>query len=93
MTLSRELARASRRFADQNTDRIAELPQGKPFMATVTDVVEGVSPGGWALITVSWRGETYRANGYADNYTPVVGHRVRCELVDNQLLVNYRILS
>jgi hypothetical protein len=33
------------------------------------------------------------AAGYLSSYTPVVGHRVLCELVDNQLIITGRVVG
>jgi hypothetical protein len=90
---SRPVARAARRLADQTSARLADTPTARLIVATVVTVTAGASPEGNALVQVSWRGETYTAAGYAAGYTPAPGHRVRCELVDNQLLIAYRILT
>lgn len=75
---SRQVVRAARRLADQQTMRVTELPKGRSFYATVTIV----SP-----LTVSWRGGTYQAAVHHASYTPSVNDRVECHLVDSQLCV------
>lgn len=90
---SRELARAARRFADANTDRLAEIPQDRDFFATVTTVVTGAGPGGNALVKVTWRGVELTVRSYNAAYTPDAGHRVRCSLVDNQLVIEGRYIN
>lgn len=85
--MNRQLAVAVRRFSDQSTGRLEELPTDRAFLATVSGVVAGGSPGGNALVTVSWRGGDYIAKGYHGSYTPTFGDRVECHLIDSQLIV------
>lgn len=80
--MSRRLAAAARRLADQQTDRLADRPTPQ-FIATVTST----SP-----LTVSWRGSSIAANGHYAAYTPGVGDRVSCELIDSQVIVRDRIV-
>jgi hypothetical protein len=77
------LQRLARRQADQQTDRFAELPNARFFLATVT----AVTP-----LTVSWRGSAIAAAGACASYTPAVADRVLCVLVDNQPVVFDRII-
>lgn len=92
MTLSRELNQAVRRFADQNTDRLADQPTVR-FLTTVTAVTAGGASDGNALVKVTWRGAELTVNGYAASYTPVVGHRVVCDYIDNQPIIAYRVVG
>lgn len=80
--MNRQLAAAARRLADQQTDRLAQRPTEK-FIATVT----ATSP-----LTVSWRGSSVVARGRHASYTPGVGDRVSCALIDNQVIVENRIV-
>lgn len=78
--MNRELATAVRRFADANSERIAEVPTIR-FVATVVTT----SP-----LTISWRGSTFAADRNR-NYTPVIGDRVMCDYTDSQPVVDYPI--
>lgn len=76
---SRELARAVRAHADQQTQQIADLPALEPVVATV----QTTSP-----LTVLWIDEVVPAQRLSVAYpTPVVGHRVLCLLVYGQLII------
>jgi hypothetical protein len=92
LPLSRELEVATRRFVDQNTERIEEQPTSRA-VATVKTVEAGAASDGNALVTVTWRGSDVIANGYASSYTPAVGHRVVCDYIDNQLTIAYRVVG
>lgn len=83
---SRELARAARRFADQQTSRLSELPSLRGAVATVT-AVSG------ATVTVSWRGGSLTATAVGASYTPAAGDRVLCLLIDSQLVVIDQLIS
>lgn len=87
--MTRALDAAARRFADAQTGRIAELPTDGKIVATVAAVTAGAAADGNAAVTVTWRAGTYRVKGYNRTYTPVVGHRVVCDLIDGQLLIAY----
>ena len=89
---SRALQRAAHRFADQQSDRLRTLPRAA-FMAEVSAVTVGAAADGNALVTVSWRGEEILVAGYANSYTPVIGHRVKCSLVDDQPVIDYRVVG
>lgn len=92
--LSRELLSAAVGFADATSDRIADTSGGTArLIATVTAVVAGAASDGNAKVTVTWRGKPLIASGYASSYTPVNGHRVLCDLIDNQLIVAYRVIG
>lgn len=78
---------AARRFADQTSSRFADVPGLRAVIATVSTVTAGASPGGHALVTVSWRGQVVTAKGYFASYTPAATDRVLCLLVDDQLIV------
>lgn len=90
--MNRELATAVRRFADATGDRIDAAATGGPIIASIATVTANGRPNG-ALVTISWRGKTYAVAGYAASYTPVVGHRVVCDYVDNQIFIAYRIIG
>lgn len=81
--VSRELARAARQFADQQSERLADLP-------TVRHLVVDVTAVSGATVTVTWRTKTLTGTALA-SYTPAAGDRVLCVLVDNQLIVIDRI--
>lgn len=82
--VSRELARAARLFADQQSGRLADLPTMRGVIGTLTAVAGGD-------VTVSWRGSELAASAVAASYTPTVGDRVICLLTDNQLVVLDRL--
>ena len=80
--LSHEVAKAAREWADQQTTAISSLPPGQ-YMATV----DGTSP-----LTVSWRNRALLGvAGKNANYTPTIGDRVKCSVIDDQLLIDYKI--
>jgi hypothetical protein len=85
-----ELATAARRFADQNSARLAEIPAAKLFAATVVSVVAGAASDGNAVVTVRWRGKDIKVAGYGAHYTPAVGHAVTCALFDDQTRIVQR---
>lgn len=94
MNSSRRLELAVRRSADDDTDRFADIPQGIPFMGTLTTVTAGAAPDGNAALEVTWRGSVLPVNGYSETYTPAVGDRVRCVLLaDGQLTVDGRYIG
>lgn len=82
---SRELARAARRFADQQTGRIADLPTTRSLIVTVSDVTG-------AVVTVNWRGQDLVATAVCASYTPATGDRVLVQLIENQLVVIDRLV-
>lgn len=85
MTLSREVEAAARRFGNQQTDRLADLPRDRHLCLTVT-ALNGTQ------VDVSWRGSTYTARVLAA-YTPAVNDRALCVLTtDNQLIAIGRIV-
>ena len=86
------VARAARRNADQMTALLAEIPASRVLRATVASVTAGGAGDGTALVTVTWRGGQYEAT-YGAHYTPVVGHRVLCVIVDNQLEIVQRTVG
>lgn len=91
---SRQLARAARQLADQQSARIAAMDSGSSFYATVSDVSAGASIEGQAVVKVSYRGTDTTAAGYPDSYTPVVGHRVLCLVTrDHQLAILHRSIG
>jgi hypothetical protein len=80
--MNQDLARVALQVADAESARLSDLPISRAVILTVATV----SP-----TTVSWRGKNVPIAGKNANYTPVVGHRVKCALVDGQLLIEYRI--
>jgi hypothetical protein len=87
---SRDVARAARRVADQQTARLADAPNSKRIEAVIATVTAGAGTDGNSLITVTWRGTTFTASGYNRTYTPVVGHKVICDyLGDGKVFVDY----
>jgi hypothetical protein len=78
---------AALRLADQQSSRFAEVPSARLLRATVTTVTAGGASDGNALVYVTWRGAEGPVADYPDSYTPVVGHRVLCALVDDQLSI------
>lgn len=78
--VSRELARAARRFADQQSSRFEALPLAQRLVLTVS----ATSP-----LTVSWRGKDVPTKGANVATTLAVGDRVVCDLIDGQLIVDY----
>jgi hypothetical protein len=82
-----------RRSADAQGDRIAEAIPTTGFLATVTSVAANAATDGNARVQVRWRGGVITASGYASSYTPVVGHRVKCDYIDNQVLIAYRVIG
>lgn len=93
MTASRDLARAARRLADQTSSRISGATGTRQIIATVETVTAGAASDGNARVTLLWRGGAITAAGYAAAYTPVAGHRVVCDYIDDQLIVAYRIVG
>lgn len=89
----RKLDDAARRSADAAGERIADAIPTTGFKATVTSVVAGGAPDGNARVQVRWRGNVITVAGYASSYTPVVGHRVRCDYDDNQVTIAYRAIG
>lgn len=77
---SRAVAQAARRFIDQQSQKLAEIPAARPFLATVTNVAG-------TAITVRWRGGLLVATAAGASYTPAVDDRVLCLLIDDQLVI------
>lgn len=90
---SRLVQQAARRFADLQSERLASVGQSRQIIATVTAVAAGNAEDGNATVVVTWRGDTYEAAGYFSTYTPAVGHRVKCSLIGDQLIVEDRIIG
>jgi hypothetical protein len=76
---AREVARAARRLADRNTDRLRDQPR-ELFLAQVSAISAGVT-------TVQWRGSDVTAAGKNAAYSPSVGDWVLCALVQNRAFV------
>lgn len=87
--IGRRLAEVARRFAAQANEALAAAPQSKRVKAKIAGVAPGAGSDGNALVTVLWRGSLVVANGYNRSYTPVVGHRVVCDYIDNELTIDY----
>lgn len=87
------LASAARRLADQQAAKITAASGGGQVIATVVAVTAGAASDGNALVQVTFRGQAVTVSGYADTYTPAVGHRVVCAYIDNQLVVQHRIIG
>lgn len=87
------LAAAIRRNADATSDRLADIPAARLLRATVTDVVPNGASDGNALVRVTWRGQELTVADYGAHYTPAVGHRVVCALLDDQLTVIQRSIG
>jgi hypothetical protein len=77
--LSRELAQAARRDADEQSARLAEIPRSRVINVTVA----ATSP----TVTVTWRGASVPISAKNVNYTPTVGDRVLCTMDDSDQLV------
>lgn len=92
MTTSRRLQQQVDRLADQTSDQIKDTREPK-VLATVSAVSAGGARDGNALVSVRWRDQEVTVAGYAASYTPAVNHRVACDVVDNQLLIAYRIVG
>lgn len=69
-------------------------PDGRPHFADVTTVTAGAARGGTALVKVTRFGaEVVASGGYINPYTPVVGDRVICQSVDNQLVILGKVIG
>lgn len=79
--VSRDVAKAAREWADQQTTAITSLPAGM-YVLTVAAT---------APLSVSWRNRTVLVAGKNAAYTPTVADRVRCSVVDDQLFIDYKI--
>lgn len=86
---SRPVARAARRLAEQQSDRFADVPASRRVVVSITAVTAGGAADGNALVKVKWRDKELTCKGYNRSYTPVVGHRVVCDVIDDQLLIAY----
>jgi hypothetical protein len=75
----REVDRAARQWADAQQAQLAAVPSLRGFAATVATITPKVQ--------VTWRGANYTATRVLPSYTPGVGDRVLCLLVDDQLVV------
>lgn len=93
--MRRELAAQARRSADANSARLREMAaSGDRLILTVSSVTAaGAADGVHATVAVLWRDEPITVSGYNENYTPGVGHRVKCDVVKDQLLIDYRIVG
>jgi hypothetical protein len=76
---SREVDRAARQWADAQAAQVAAIPSLRGFAATVS----AISP----AVKVTWRGADYTATRVLPSYTPGIGDRVLCLLVDDQLVI------
>lgn len=92
MAPSRALLRAAHKLADRNSERVhAAKADSGLRIGTVASVTGGAASDGLAVVTVTIRGVETTAAGYNVSYTPSVGQRVRCSLVDSQLFVDFAI--
>lgn len=91
--LSRGLAAAVRTWTDATNKRIASTKGSRQVLATIAAVTAGAASDGNALVLVLWRGSIVQVAGYAASYTPVANHRVVCDLIDNQLMIAYRVIG
>lgn len=91
--MSRQLDAAARAFADANKARISAIPRDRDFFADVATVTAGAGLGGNALVVVSYRGQSLTASSYSAAYTPVVGDRVLCGFVADQLIVKGKYIN
>lgn len=88
------LAQAVRRFADHNSQRIAEAASTPVvFFGTVTSVTAGGASDGNALVKVTWFGKQVTANGYVNTYTPVANDRVLCAYDGQQIVVVGKVIG
>lgn len=90
--MSRELDRAARQFADASSAKIADRPT-EAFFSTVLTVAAGAARDGNAVVTVEWRGGSCKASSYSASYTPVVGHRVKCSVISDQIHIDGRAIG
>lgn len=84
---------AARRVADRQSRAIADAAGSGQIVTTVTTVTAGAAADGNARVTVTWRGKEITVSGYAASYTPVAGHRVVCDRIDDRLFIAYRIIG
>lgn len=89
--LQRQLRRAAHRAADQQSAAVARVPASRRVLATVASVTAGAASDGLSVITVTWRNGTVTAAGYDRDKTFTVGQRVVCDLIDNQLIVDFAV--
>lgn len=69
-------------------------PDGRPHFADVTAVAAGAGQHGGAIVTVTRLGAaTVASGGYLNPYTPLVGDRVVCQIIDNQLVILGRAIG
>lgn len=90
--ISRRLQQEAHRLADQQSDRLRETLPSK-FFATVSTVSAGQASDGNALVAVTRLGQEVTVAGYYSSYTPVVGHRVVCHVIDDQIVVANRVVG
>lgn len=91
--VSRDVAFMAHRVADHLTDRIADAARPGQRVATVTTVTAGGASDGNALVKVTYRGTEFQVQGYNSAYTPAVGHRVVCDVIDAQWFVSYHFVG
>ena len=88
---SRRVQRAAHRLADQQRNRLAELPSSRLLIATVATVTTGTASDGGAVVTVTYRGEAVQVAAYITPHVPIAGDRCVCALVDDQLIILGRL--
>lgn len=91
--ISPRASQAARRLADQQSDRLAELPATRLFRSTVTTVTAGAAVDGSAVIAITWHGQECTVADYPDSYAPASGDRVMCALVDGGLSVLHHCIG
>lgn len=91
--ISRRLQQQARQFADQTSDRIRSASLPDRFYATVSAVSPGGAKDGNALVSVRYRDAQITVAGYNASYTPVIGHRVVCVVIDNQVDISHRSIG
>lgn len=81
--MSRLLNDAARAFADAGSAQLADIPTVRAVVLSVTSTTGG--------LFLSWRGADVSAKRCA-SFTPTVGDRVLCLVVQDQLVVLDRIV-
>ena len=82
--VSREIQRAAHRRADQQRERIEDIPVLRGMNATVSTVTLGAGTDGGAVVTVTSRGGEITVACYGRPHIPSVGDRVTVLYIDGQ---------
>lgn len=88
-SLRRVLDRAARQSADALSARLRAAAEPGRFVATIDQVIPAGAKDGNALVIVDWLGSLVTVNGFNRAYTPVEGHAVVCDLIDDQVFIAY----